>query len=153
MPRAADSDAGVESQVLMRATGSRSLRPPRGRDRRLRLLRPDQDQGRQPALPPAAHVLQTYAPARDAAEALPQCDVPPPLLTRAGRRCSTHRRNVLTVTVAALLPQTSISYDVQMAAFGNTRRLVPISIATFDAADGRVQVTGAPVPLRAGPPS
>jgi multidrug efflux pump subunit AcrA (membrane-fusion protein) len=54
--------------------------------------------------------------------------------------------SALVVPVGALLAQSSGGYAVEVAAAGNTRRLVPVTIGIFDDTDGLVQVTGALTP-------
>jgi hypothetical protein len=53
---------------------------------------------------------------------------------------------VLAVPVAALLAQSSGQYAVEVAAAGDTRRLVPVTVGIFDDNSGMVQVTGALTP-------
>jgi hypothetical protein len=51
--------------------------------------------------------------------------------------------DVLVVPVTALLAQASGRYAVEVVQAGGSRRVVPVSVGTFDDADGLVQVSGA----------
>jgi hypothetical protein len=54
--------------------------------------------------------------------------------------------DVLAVPVGALLAQSPVGYDVEVAGPGNTRRYVPVRPGIFDDTSGLVQVTGALAP-------
>jgi hypothetical protein len=54
--------------------------------------------------------------------------------------------DVLAVPVGALLAQSPVGYDVEVAGLGNTRRYVPVRPGIFDDTSGLVQVTGALAP-------